>query len=173
MERYRSGRRPADNNARMVIISNNPITYIELKTIPEPNSGCWLWTGAVLPYGYGIFCKKFMTKETRAHRLSWEAHRGPIPEGLCVLHRCDNPACCNPDHLFLGTKLDNSKDCNQKGRFKSNVGINNPRAKLSEDQVRVIHLEGGSQIAIARKYGVSQQLVSRIKAGGVWKAMER
>ena len=85
------------------------------KYAPVPFSGCWVWMGALSGKGYG----KLMLKEHRlesAHRLSWLLHRGPIPDGLHVLHRCDVRTCVNPDHLFLGTNLDNIRDRIAKGR---------------------------------------------------------
>ena len=81
----------------------------------DKSGECWLWQGATycrMHYG----CLGIGGRTTRAHRFSWELHNGPIPDGLCVLHRCDVPRCVNPDHLFLGTKLDNMKDRTAKGR---------------------------------------------------------
>lgn len=76
---------------------------------------CWLWIGSRLPTGYGTF--RVGKKVKRAHRVSWELHNGPIIDGsLLVCHTCDNPMCVNPDHLFLGTNLDNMRDRNAKGR---------------------------------------------------------
>lgn len=76
--------------------------------------GCIEWKGARNPQGYGQKCIK--GKRYRTHRLAWEWANGPIPEGLFVLHKCDNPPCCNPDHLFLGTQTDNMQDMLAKGR---------------------------------------------------------
>jgi hypothetical protein len=87
---------------------------IEKHSIPIPEIGCWIWLGAIKSYGYGSI--KYRNKDMRANRVSWLAFKGEIPKGLCVLHHCDNPACVNPDHLFLGTLKDNMQDCIKKGR---------------------------------------------------------
>lgn len=81
--------------------------------------GCWIWTGC-LSVGYGLFYNKGQWK---AHRVSWELHKGKIPHGLWVLHKCDNPPCVNPDHLFLGTQSENMKDAYLKGRLVPPVNI--------------------------------------------------
>jgi hypothetical protein len=83
-----------------------------------PDGGCWLWNGAVQHNGYGYLHVggRFERRPVRAHRFSWELHRGPIPEGMHVCHSCDTPACVNPDHLFLGSRSDNMRDCASKGR---------------------------------------------------------
>lgn len=103
---------------------------IEAHSIPEPNSGCWLWLGSVDRQGYGrMSINNAERRETGlpasqlAHRMSWLCHRGPIvPASLLVLHRCDNPACVNPDHLWLGTHIDNAHDCIAKGRDRRGTG---------------------------------------------------
>lgn len=87
----------------------------EAKFIPEPNSGCWLWVGSTIPDGYGYFSVA-TNKNIGAHRVSWLLYRGSIPDGAHVLHRCDNPPCVNPDHLFLGDHAANVADRVAKGR---------------------------------------------------------
>lgn len=84
--------------------------------IPEPNSGCWLWIGACDSVGYGNF--RIKNKSWKAHRFSWTIHNGIIPDGLFVLHKCDVRPCINPNHLFLGTHLDNMRDMHAKGRAR-------------------------------------------------------
>lgn len=86
---------------------------LEANTIPEPNTGCLLWL-AGSSRGYGVLTINYKAKQ--AHRLAYELNHGPIPVGLFVCHRCDTPACCNPDHLFLGTQRDNVRDSVSKGR---------------------------------------------------------
>lgn len=87
------------------------LARFEQKYIPEPNSGCWLWIGAVRSYGKTSLRPTIEDGGTRnAARVSWKLHRGAIPEGLHVLHKCDVTLCVNPDHLFLGTHLDNMAD---------------------------------------------------------------
>src|SRR5688572_3057412 len=81
---------------------------------PEPNTGCWLWFGAAFHKGHGAIHDG--GKQRKAHRVSWELNIGPIPEGFCVLHRCDVSCCVNPRHLFLGTRGDNNRDRTAKGR---------------------------------------------------------
>jgi hypothetical protein len=86
------------------------------KAMPIPECGCLIWNRSNRN-GYGLL--NFKGKATSAHRVSWIVHYGPIPEGLCVLHKCDTPACINPHHLFLGTHQDNMSDCIKKGRHPS------------------------------------------------------
>lgn len=89
------------------------------KIIPEPNTGCWLWTGATNPWGYGNVKLKRSKKTINSHRLSWILHRGEIPKKLLVLHKCDTPACVNPEHLWLGTAKQNTQDMVSKKRNRN------------------------------------------------------
>jgi hypothetical protein len=100
----------------LVIVMQTAAEYIEERTTTIPNGiGCQLWTGAYFSNGYGRISRGGYGA-VAAHRLAFEVYKGRIPPGLCVLHKCDTPACCNPDHLFLGTQKDNSVDMANKGR---------------------------------------------------------
>ena len=132
-------------------------------------SGCWLWTASVDKDGYGQLGSdgnRASRTMLKAHRVSWELANGPIGGGLAVLHRCDNPPCVNPDHLFLGTNQDNIDDMNRKRR---NVfHRRNPSLKLSNGQVDAIRTRrsnGERLSSIAEDFGVTQGTVSRIANG--------
>lgn len=129
-----------------------------------PN-GCWLWTGRTLPKGYGQ-----LGRHDYAHRVSYELHKGPIPEGKRVCHSCDTPRCVNPEHLWLGTQAENLQDMAMKGR--STRGASNPQAKLTEQHVHEMwdmHMIGARQKEIAAKFGVHAQYVSLIFSGRRWR----
>lgn len=100
------------------------------------NNECWNWNALRNPEGYGRFGLQY--KNWRAHRLSWMlANNKEIPEGMCILHKCDNPSCVNPAHLWLGTDNDNVQDAYNKGR-KNDRGENSARSKLTREQVVII-----------------------------------
>lgn len=132
--------------------------------------GCWEWFGAHVPKGYGIIKIPGSRRHVYAHRLSYMISNGEIPEDRHVCHKCDNPKCVNPEHLFLGDNWLNHQDMKQKGRHL--YGERNGNAVLTEETVRRIkeHIGlGWSQLKIARIFGVSQITVSRIKRGLRWK----
>lgn len=142
----------------------------EFFVMPEPNSGCWLWAGPYLKrrHGYGCFTMRPAgIIQVRAHRLSWELHLGEIPPGVQVLHKCDNPACVNPDHLFLGSHLGNMADRDSKGR--QNKGETHGMVKLTEESVRLIFSDPRRHTEVASEYGISFVTVSDIKRGRSWK----
>jgi len=125
-----------------------------------PNE-CWNWTAVKNHNGYGRFSYK--GNYFSAQRFAWFLTYDSIPEGLCVLHHCDNRACCNPKHLFLGTNADNSIDMVQKGRQHFQ--------RLTQGEVRTIKIElaqGVIHRILAKKYGVAEQTISNINTGKRW-----
>ena len=130
-------------------------------------NGCLIWQGAKLPFGHGTITAPERRKR-RTHCVAWELVNGPIPAGMCVCHKCDVPACINPDHLFLGTIADNNADMIRKGRNVAHPGEKNGRARLTPEQVAAIATDPRVQKAIAADYGIKQPQVSRIKRGASW-----
>lgn len=129
------------------------------KAAINPNTGCWDWTAAKHKNGYGKFGMNGST--ALAHRVSYELHLGPVPKGMLVCHRCDNRACINPEHFFLGTHRDNTGDMTSKGRH----GM----AKLSEADIRAIRAASGiRQVDLAKQFGVGQAQISVIRRGENW-----
>lgn len=126
--------------------------------------GCLMWTGATR-YGYGIF-NRYPGPLIIASRLAWIFQYGDIPEGLCVLHKCDHPGCVDHTHLFLGTRGDNHRDKVQKGR--SNRGMRHGHAKLTDDLVRQIRAAEGTQEELSKRFNIDQASISRIKRRLQW-----
>lgn len=147
----------------------------EANYTPEPFSGCWLWTGAYFSTGYGAL--SINNQNARAHRVSWELNRGPIPQGLLVCHKCDTPACVNPDHLFLGTNLDNQRDMIAKGRadrtnhFPKTCGSNHPPARLTENDVIEIRNSSETNSVLALRFGLGVAHVGNIIARRIWRCI--
>lgn len=146
----------------------------------EKADGCWLWSGSTQTFGYGKYDGRLV------HRVVWELTNGQIPDGLCVLHKCDNPPCVNPDHLFLGTKKDNTADMTAKGRDKGRWvkgqankcpaaakarGEKHWMAKLSEADIvsiRSIRASGYTHRQMGKMYGVSHSMIGYILRGHNW-----
>lgn len=134
---------------------------------------CWPWTAAKHQHGYGAIItgsRRNGTKRAkRAHRISYELHKGPIPVGLHVCHACDNPMCVNPAHLWAGTPGDNARDRDAKDRVQH--GERHYASKLTEDDVSEIMSFGGTmpQREIAEMFGVHPSNISMILSGKRWK----
>lgn len=129
----------------------------------EKTETCWLWIGSRVPGGYGGLSSQLRGIPRRAHRISYELAHGPIPEGLDVLHRCDNPPCVRPEHLFLGTARDNAVDMMAKRRSRV--------AKLTPERVAAVReavAAGETRKAVAAREGVSLTAVSRVCLRQSW-----
>ena len=144
----------------------------------ERSDGCWIWKGSKNKDGYGRF--RFNGKAMLAHRVSWVLAYGEPREGSCVLHKCDNPACVRPEHLFLGSRADNHADATRKGRarwahlraWRDRLGGERSSHVLTEDQVKEVRLRfaaGETQTALAKTFGVHQTTIHNIVANKTWR----
>ena len=132
---------------------------------------CWPWMGGLNRWGYGA-CQ-YQGKATNASRAAYLDENGPIADGLVVCHRCDNPACCNPRHLWADTQANNLADCRRKGRMRYATGERHHRtgAKLTPEMVkeaRAMYASGISQSEIGRRWGIHSSVISRAVRGENW-----
>lgn len=142
--------------------------WAEARSIPVPESGCWLWLGAEKGNGYGNVRER--GHNTTAHRRAWEEQNGPIPDGMEVCHKCDTRLCVNHQHLFIGTHTENMADCSSKGRQAKGQSL--PQAKLDESQVvsaRRLRAAGWTLQAIADRFGVDRMTISSAIKNKTWK----
>jgi len=154
-----------------MILTGDDLDRFVRKIQKGPASVCWEWV-AGLSDGYGEF--KVGRQMLRAHRLAWcLAHQQEVPDGLCVLHTCDNRRCCNPMHLWVGTRAENNRDREQKGRGRQPKGEDHGAARLTEQDVREIRVrykrERIRQVDLAAQYGVYQATISSIVRGETWR----
>lgn len=148
----------------------------KIKNTPEDfwdkchkSEGCWEWAGSRNRDGYGWFC--FNGKTQGTHRLAWQLTHGSIPKGMSVLHKCDNPPCVNPDHLFIGTQGDNIRDAFSKNKMP--IGSERSASKLAERQVRLIKDDlkdaAVNYSELGRRFGVSTSVIYDIRDGVTWR----
>lgn len=145
-------------------VERNP-EWLESKVEPVPESGCWIWSGADGPGGYGAYTigRGKGSRAVRPHRLAWEIHNGPIPSGMVVMHSCDVRSCCNPAHLSVGTQAENLADAARKGRAKGPMVAMDA---VTRKRLRFLAVgEHMSQTRLAALFGISQSAVSRIRSG--------
>lgn len=139
------------------------------KRVDKSNiDGCWLWTGSFQRYGIFHVSRKYQPR--RAHRVSWMIHYGLIPKNMLVCHKCDNPPCVNPTHLFLGSITDNHRDMEIKGRIAR--GNKHGNSKITEQDVREIRQLSTAGIrgsAIAKQFGLTKENVNLIIARKAWR----
>lgn len=142
---------------------------------PYVDTPCWVWTACVNRRGYGQIGVR-TSRPVAAHRVSWELHHGPIPTGQHVLHRCHNPGCVRPDHLYLGSYTDNAKDRVIAGRVNPVQGASHPNAILTEtDVLAILHARqnGATARQLARQYGIAVTTVADICSGRSWTHVDR
>lgn len=169
------------NKTYSKFVGNNQYSKLSIedrfwqKVNKKSDDECWEWQGSLHHvWGYGNFrvCQKY----TAAHRYSWSLHFGEIPMGMFICHKCDNPACVNPSHLFLGTPQDNVTDKIQKGRQADVHGELNPRAKLSEEDAKTIllkHKQGMQNKTLADLYGVAPSTIYLLVSGKNWSYLQK
>lgn len=154
----------------------------------DRSGDCWLWLGATFPSGYGAFGSRQTLGTQRAHRIAYILTNGAISDDLYVLHKCDNPRCCNPAHLFLGTAADNSddkvaKDRQAKGdrqglRKHPGAAARGERQHLAVltaeqvRQIRTLHARGAKQNELSRRFGVSTTTLNNIVHRRTWQHIE-
>lgn len=131
----------------------------------DPDDGCWNWNGAAKRTGYGVM--GIDGRQWLVHRVAWTIWRGDIPKGMQVLHRCDNPRCFNPDHLFLGDHAENMRDRNGKIRHAS--GSRHGMSKLTDADVEAIRASDLRNPDLAERFGVSTWTISRIRNRRSWR----
>jgi len=146
-----------------------PIAVRFWSKVHKQPGGCWLWVGATNSDGYGKLWNGHKT--TDAHRVSWEISNGPVPAGMCVLHKCDNPPCIRPSHLFLGSNQENSLDMKRKGRSAS--GARNSHCILTPDDVRFIRTSPLKATPLRKMFGVSDGAIRSIREGRSWKHLNK
>lgn len=145
---------------------SDAIEFIKKRIVVDAN-GCWLWQQSVNNWGYGRTGTPVLG-ERGVHRISYRAFIGSIPDELRVLHKCDVPRCCNPDHLFLGTNRDNAIDMHLKGRAYVPRGEQHPHAKLNIAAVRDIRQSALTVSELSRKHGVSRRAIQFVLTGETW-----
>ena len=158
---------------------NNPrfIRNFWAKVVKYGNpDGCWVWSG-YRSDGYGRFSVRSQSQKHyfKTHRMSWELAFGDIPDGMCVLHHCDNRACVNPEHLFLGTNYDNVQDRHSKGRTSiasRNLGDRNGNRKLDSIDIPIIRSSHLPQKELARLFSVSAATICMVKNKIRWEAVK-
>jgi hypothetical protein len=151
------------------------------KVTKVDGEGCWCWTANKNNKGYGLFRPGGVAPKRLAHRLAYADAYEEIPKGICVLHKCDNPACVRPDHLFLGTMLDNTRDMDAKGRRRVGInpnnkpptlrGVDHPGSKMTEQMVRRFRAEfaaGKNFNEMARETGIHRATIWCAVVGSAW-----
>jgi hypothetical protein len=129
----------------------------------EKTETCWIWKGSKIR-GYGVL---FYKQQIRAHRFSYMIHHGPLDKTKVICHKCDNPECVNPDHLYQGTTQENSRDASERNRIRT--GSRHHKAKITEEDLKIILDRKYKGVDLAKIYGLSENHISFIRQGKSWK----
>ena len=141
----------------------------------DKTNKCWTWMREITLDGYGRFTLSYGGAE-HAHRFSYRLTYGDFPKHLYILHRCDNPSCVRPDHLFIGTQKDNVADMIRKGRFRTARGTERKNSKLTEENIKLIaklYLDGARNVTLSKMFNVGSGQISFILHGKRWKHVSR
>ena len=131
----------------------------------DKSGDCWEWIG----YKAGDYGVMYIDgKAIGAHRMSYQLHSGEIPNGYFICHKCDNPGCVNPDHLFAGTQADNMRDKAEKGRAARHLGPKHPMSKLTKEQCLEIRQSSERKKVLCERYGVSRETIRVVQRGQHW-----
>ena len=158
---------PQAHDPRPIALAADDIERFWSKVDASSKDGCWLWT-ATLTHGYGSFW--LVGTNARAHRVAYTLAHGPIPDDFCVCHRCDNPRCVNPEHLFLGTNAENQAD--KVAKLRHSHGEAHGAARLCLADIAEIHrlaASGGKQTVIATQFDVSRAVIHGVLTNRIWK----
>ncbi len=142
--------------------------FVDKTSSSGPDGECWVWIGLKDRKGYGLFTINY--KSVFSHRVSYADNIGPIPTGMLVCHKCDNPGCVRPDHLFIGTDADNMSDKTLKGRQAKGIAAGS--SKLNDDKIRDILVSKNDAETIAKQYSVSATTIRMIKRRKTWKHVD-
>lgn len=143
-------------------------TRFDAKYVPVP-SGCWQWTASTARRGYGQMGITKPKRNEKAHRISYALNVADIPPDRVIMHTCDNPGCVNPQHLRMGTQIENLADRDAKNRHARVSGVRNPSSKLSCDALPVILDRSIPIDDLASRFGVSRSTIDHVRAGRTWR----
>lgn len=147
--------------------NQSDLKRFEEKIMPEPNTGCWIWMGAMLPTGYGRF--KLKGRSSPAHRVSHSLYKGDVLFGTLVCHTCDNKWCVNPDHLYIGTHSENVLDSYRRNRMTSKKGTDHSMSKLKNNDIIFIRASLSPRKLLANQFNVTVSNIQLIQTRKLWR----